>query len=310
MARNGEKTDSKLGLFSSEAYYLAPSENKIYFDGSGSGMLKSGDLITISNLQYKDLVLQVKGQGNTFGVVVYDAQAGNGKEGPSDGEDTLFVRLVGSFEGALTGQQKYDAISGASTSVSSNKNSNVEVQAAILPDGNEPAEDDWKPLSTVVSVNSKRTKVNIDTDSCGMSGVYSIWDSSLSLSGVPDKVGTYPVSVTVTDETGRTAVSNELYFKIFARNEKAGGLSETGKTQYRQPMANTCMIWSRGLFLISEGQMETVTVPTQIKAWYGSHTSGTYGELGYSVEKDPVRDADRSQWMYIDHGKYENPKAV
>ena len=76
------KTDSKLGLFSSEAYYLAPSENKIYFDGSGSGMLKSGDLITISNLQYKDLVLQVKGQGNTFGVVVYDAQAGNGKEGP------------------------------------------------------------------------------------------------------------------------------------------------------------------------------------------------------------------------------------
>ena len=70
----------------------------------------------------------------------------------------MFVRLVGSFEGALTGQQKYDAISGASTSVSSNKNSNVEVQAAILPDGNEPAEDDWKPLSTVVSVNSKRTK--------------------------------------------------------------------------------------------------------------------------------------------------------
>ena len=282
------KTDSKLGLFSSEAYYLAPSENKIYFDGSGSGMLKSGDLITISNLQYKDLVLQVKGQGNTFGVVVYDAQAGNDKEGPSDGENTLFVRLVGSFEGALTGQQKYDAISGASTSVSSNKNSNVEVQAAILPDGNEPAEDDWKPLSTVVSVNSKRTKVNIDTDSCGMSGVYSIWDSSLSLSGVPDKVGTYPVSVTVTDETGRTAVSNELYFKIFARNEK---LEDYLKLENAVQTADGKYMYDMEPWAIPNfgGVNETVTVPTQIKAWYGSHTSGTYGELGYSVEKDPVQ---------------------
>ena len=251
-------------------------------------MLKSGDLITISNPQYQDLVLQVKGQGNTFGVVVYDAQAGNGKEGPSDGENTLFVRLVGSFEGALTGQQKYDAISGASTSVSSNKNSNVEVQAAILPDGNEPAEDDWKPLSTVVSVNSKRTKVNIDTDSCGMSGVYSIWDSSLSLSGVPDKVGTYPVSVTVTDETGRTAVSNELYFKIFARNEK---LEDYLKLENAVQTADGKYMYDMEPWAIPNfgGVNETVTVPTQIKAWYGSHTSGTYGELGYSVEKDPVQ---------------------
>ena len=33
------------------------------------------------------------------------------------------------------------------------------------------------------------------------------------------------------------------------------------------------------------GTNETVTVPAQIKAWYGSHTSGTYGELGYSVSE-------------------------
>lgn len=31
------------------------------------------------------------------------------------------------------------------------------------------------------------------------------------------------------------------------------------------------------------GENETVTVPADIKAWYGSHTSGTYGELGYAV---------------------------
>ena len=28
-----------------------------------------------------------------------------------------------------------------------------------------------------------------------------------------------------------------------------------------------------------------VTVPAEIKAWYGSHTSGTYGELGYAVSE-------------------------
>ena len=30
---------------------------------------------------------------------------------------------------------------------------------------------------------------------------------------------------------------------------------------------------------------DIVTVPAEIKAWYGSHTSGTYGELGYAVSE-------------------------
>ncbi len=29
--------------------------------------------------------------------------------------------------------------------------------------------------------------------------------------------------------------------------------------------------------------------PKDIKAWYGSHTSGTYGELGYAVDGSPVQ---------------------
>ena len=37
------------------------------------------------------------------------------------------------------------------------------------------------------------------------------------------------------------------------------------------------------------GENETVTVPKDIKAWYGSHTSGTYGELGYAVDGSPVQ---------------------
>ena len=89
------------------------------------------------------------------------------------------MRLNGYFDSALTGQQKYDAISGASTSVSTNKNSNVIVEAAVVPDGTTPGKNDWKPLHEAVTVNTKKTSVNIDTESCGMSGVYSIYDLSL-----------------------------------------------------------------------------------------------------------------------------------
>ena len=64
-----------------------------------------------------------------------------------------------------------------------------------------------------------------------MSGVYSIYDSSLSLSGVPDQPGSYPVSVTVTDQNGRTATSNELAFKVYSRTEKLSDCAADGNVQ-------------------------------------------------------------------------------
>lgn len=39
-----------------------------------------------------------------------------------------------------------------------NKNSDVIVEAAVLPDGQEPKNSDWKPLSEVITVNKNRTK--------------------------------------------------------------------------------------------------------------------------------------------------------
>ena len=206
------------------------------------------------------------------------------KKVPSDGQNTLYVRLNGYFESALTGQQKYDAISGASTSVSTNKNSNVIVEAAVVPDGTTPGKNDWKPLHEAVTVNTKKTSVNIDTESCGMSGVYSIYDSSLSLSGVPDQPGSYPVSVTVTDQNGRTATSNELVFKVYSRTEK---LSDCLKVENAKQTADGKYMYDMEPWAIANfgGTNETVTVPAQIKAWYGSHTSGTYGELGYAVSE-------------------------
>ena len=186
------------------------------------------------------------------------------------------------------GQKKYDAISGASTSVTTNKNSDVIVEAAVLPDGQEPKNSDWKPLSEVITVNKNRTKINIDTEACGMEGVYSVHDSSLSLSGEPLKAGSYPISVTVTDESGRTATSNELNFKVYTRTEvlakqlKLENCKQTADGKYMYDMEP----WAIASF---GGENETVTVPKDIKAWYGSHTSGTYGELGYAVDGSPVQ---------------------
>lgn len=57
------------------------------------------------------------------------------------------------------------------------------VEAAVLPDGQEPKNSDWKPLSEVITVNKNRTKINIDTEACGMEGVYSVHDSSLLYQG-------------------------------------------------------------------------------------------------------------------------------
>ena len=283
-----EEASSRLSLMRREAYYRNTDENKLYFDGSSDGMLKSGNILTIESEGYETLYLRViKATADTFTVKKTDSDAET-PSGPSDGINTLHVRIRGSFESALEGQKKYDAISGASTSVTTNKNSDVIVEAAVLPDGQEPKNSDWKPLSEVITVNKNRTKINIDTEACGMEGVYSVHDSSLSLSGEPLKAGSYPISVTVTDESGRTATSNELNFKVYTRTEvlakqlKLENCKQTADGKYMYDMEP----WAIASF---GGENETVTVPKDIKAWYGSHTSGTYGELGYAVDGSPVQ---------------------
>lgn len=282
-----QEKSSLISLFG-KGYYRNIEENKLYFDGVSDGSIKSGNILTIESKGYETLYLRViKATSDTFTVVKTDSDTET-PSGPSDGMNTLHIRMCGSFESALEGQKKYDAISGASTSVTTNKNSDVVVEAAVLPDGQEPKESDWKPLSEVITVNKNRTKINIDTKACGMEGVYSVHDSSLSLSGTPLKAGAYPISVTVTDESGRTATSNELVFKVFTRTEK---LSEQLKLENSKQTADGKYMYDMEPWAIASfgGENETVTVPKDIKAWYGSHTSGTYGELGYAVEGNPVQ---------------------
>lgn len=276
-----QKWDSaggSMALFGRKAYYPDSAAKKITFDSS---VLYIGNVITIKSSGYKDLYLKVTAEGNDFTVVPADS----GKtaiNGASNGVNTLHVRLSGYFESAVTGQQKYDAVSGASTSVSSNKNSNVTVEVADLPDGQTPVEEDWKELDTTnIKIDTKKTTVNIDAAS-GMAGIYSAYDSSLSLSGTPKTIGTYPVSVTLTDKSGRTVTSNELTFKVFSTEEK---LADHLKLENAVQTADGKYMYDMDPWVIPyfNGSDEVVTVPKDIKAWYGSHTSGTYGELGYAV---------------------------
>lgn len=275
-----DKTDYAIALCGRKAYCPDSINNRIVFD---STVLHIGNVITIKSDGYKELYLKVTAEGNDFKVVTADSGETN-INGASNGVNTLHVRLKGYFESAVTGQQKYDAVSGASTSVSSNKNSNVVVEAADLPDEQEPVEADWKELKeTGVKIDTKNTKVNIDSKS-GMAGMYSTYDSSLALSGTPAEIGAYPVSVTVTDESGRTVTSNELTFKVYSTKEKLAdhlNLDNATKT------ADGKYMYDMDPWVIPDfnDPDDIVTVPAEIKAWYGSHTSGTYGELGYAVSE-------------------------
>lgn len=204
------------------------------------------------------------------------------------------IRLVGSFEAAMVGQKKYDAISGASTGVSTNKNSNVVIQGAFTDkEDGVPAEEDWKLLHEItnVEIQHNRTKLNVPTET-GMEGSASPFDSSVTLSGTPAKAGKYKISVTMYDTAGRTLQSNALPFNIYDTDEK---LIDHLKVDHSRKMHDGKYIWDMEPWFIQNfgGTNETVTVPKDIKAWYGSHTSGVYGELGRPVDSANEATAQR-----------------
>lgn len=285
-----EETEYKIALNGTK-YYLDKGNNAIYFDKMSGIPFQSGDIITIQNAEYKDLRLKISIGAGEISVKPVDENEEQGDE------YKLYVRLVGYFEAALVNQKGYDAMSAASTNVTQNKNSDVSVEAALLADGTEPTDDDWKLLNeSGVKIDPKNTRVNID-DGMGMVGVYSIYDSSITLAGTPTKAGEYKIGVTVTDDQGRTATSNDLIFKVYSGQENLEdqlileNCTQTADQKYMYDMEP----WAIRNF---DNTDNTVTVPKDIKAWYGSHTSGTYGELGYAVSEG----ADTTQTLIIPEG--------
>ena len=283
-----------------EAYSFTPStggkyrikDSALEFAQNSYGQtaaLKSGDVITITANGYKTL---------TFKVSIKDDKLTVSSESTPGDDMQLHVRLVGSFESALVNQKGYDAISGASTNVTQNKNSDASVEVALVKKGQDPQSSDWKLLSeSDIRVVSKGSSVNIANrtdpakgNDSGMAGVYSVHDGSVTLAGTPAKPGIYDISVMITDELGRTATSNTLPFRIYSGEETLqdqltlANCTKTADGKYMYDMEP----WAIKNFTLASGD-QTVVVPADVKAWYGSHTSGTYGELGYAVPEGTLQ---------------------
>ena len=173
-----------------EAYSFTPSMGGKYRirDGavefaqksySQTAALKNGDVISITATGYKTLA---------FKVAIADGKLTISQDTKPGDNMKLYVRLVGSFESALVNQKGYDAISGASTNVTQNKNSDASVEVALVNAEQEPTKDDWKLLSeSDIRIKSKESSViivNHDDASkgndSGMAGVYSVHDGSLT----------------------------------------------------------------------------------------------------------------------------------
>lgn len=273
------KQDYAISL-NGKQYYLDSINNAICF--ASSGVFTSGDIITIKSAGYEDLCLQVQiGAGNSVTITPVD-----GDEDPQDAYE-LHARLVGSFESAIVGQEGYDAISGASTNVSVNQNSNAVVEVALTERDVEPTDADYKLLGeSGIRVKGSECKVDISPEGSGMVGVYSTYDSSVTLAGTPKEAGSYAISVTVVDEQGRSATTNTLPFKVYSGSES---LESQLVTENFAQTADGKYMWDMEPWAIvnftDEDKDGTVTVPADLKAWYGSHASGTYGELGYAISE-------------------------
>ena len=273
-------------------------------------ILKSGDVITITANDYEEITLKLVVDVNGNATLQEDDGQGDPYE--------LHVKIDGSFEAAIVGQKDYDGVSSASTGgATSNNNSAVKVYGALTNKDADPADSDWEELDNLskISLDGSKCSVSIvpdtakgtpaDADS-GMEGVYMTISSALTLNGTPKDEGQYQISVSITDKQGRTAVSNSLPFRIYTGKEKlADQLKEENFRQFTSGLYAWDIMepWAIADFGSNvDGEEESVRVPKDLEVWYGSHTSGTYGYLGYDIEWEKVESGDIPQTLYIPAG--------
>ena len=281
---------------------------KNYSSNSGTDVLKSGDIITITAEGYNDLTFKLVIDQNGNATVSANTTPGDIYQ--------LHVKIEGSFEAAIVGQKNYDGISSASIGGSSgNKNSSVTVYGALVEKGNEPTENDWEKLDYGSKISLKSRSVSIVPDTkkgtdanaeSGMEGVYMKTSSDLTLNGTPKDPGSYLISIHVEDDQGRTADSNALPFRIYTGEET---LADQIKTEHLKPYANGLYAWDimepwaiKNFGSNVEGKENSVRVPEKLEVWYGSHESGTYGVLGYDLAWKKVLAGEIPQTLYIPNG--------
>lgn len=293
-------TDNNVLVFSAKEFSSNPE----------TSILKSGDVITITADGYQEL---------TFKFVIDENGKASLTEDDGQGDPyELHVKLKGSFESAIIGQQNYDSVSSASVGGASvNKNSSAKVYGALVKKGSEPVDTDWEELdnNSKINLNGSKCSVSIlpdtekgtssDSDS-GMKGVYMTISSDLTLSGTPKDAGSYLISVSITDMQGRTATSNTLPFQVYTGEET---LADRLTTDNLKQYANGLYAWDimepwaiKNFGSNVEGEENSVRVPKDLEAWFGSHQSGTYGYLGYDLPWKQVTNGEIPQTLYIPDG--------
>ena len=308
--------EKSYSLSAGGAYKKDTDNNKLIFAAKDFATnpeipaLKSGDVVAISANGYDDLTFKLVIDTNGNASLVKD----DGKGDPYE----LHVKIEGEFEAAIVGQKDYDGVSSASVGgSSSNKNSAVKVYGALVEKGKDVADKDWEELDNMsqIKLNGSKCSVSIvpdtakgtaaDNDS-GMQGVYMTISSALSLSGTPKDPGKYLVSVSITDMQGRTATSNTLQFNVYSGEEKLA--DQLVKENFKQ-YANGKYAWDiMEPWAISnfgsnvDGEDESVRVPADLEAWFGSQVSGTYGYLGYDLAWEEVEKGNIPQTLYIPKG--------
>ena len=284
---------------------------KNYSSDSGTDVLKSGDIITITAEGYNDLMFKL----------VIDKK-GNAKVSSDTAPGDIYqlhVKIEGSFEAAIVGQKNYDGVSSASVGgASSNKNSAVTVYGALVEKDTEPTDKDWEKLNNESEIRLVGSKCSVSivpdtskgmtgTEDSGMKGVYMTLSSDLTLNGTPKDAGSYLISIHVEDDQGRTAGSNELPFRIYTGEER---LADQIKTENLKKYESSGLYawdimepWAIKNFGSNvEGKENSVCVPKDLEVWFGSHTSGTYGFLGYDIPWKQVKAGDIPQTLYIPRG--------
>lgn len=278
-AIDGQKETSKHQVFyGGRRFFVDTNQSKIYIWEPQNG----------TTIGFKDK------SSNILGVFKYEKNSKTFKKidvpqalNPQEHRTTLNVRLKGTFEAAIVGQKKYDGMAGASGSLSLHKNSNVKVQ--ISEKENPEKDSDWTDIETS-GLSFKKSTVKIEP-ACSMSGFFSTRFGSLTLSGVPDAAGNFEISVELRCDDGRTAVSNALPFNVYDLN----------KTTLEERLKDIKdKAWDQEPWNIVKfgGSSEKITVPQTLERWFGSHTSGTYGELGYAV----ANGAETTQTLVVDSG--------
>ena len=255
------KTSSPSAIFANNAYAFS----------------KYGDLC-IDRLNSNDS-LSITYDGKEYNYLYKDKKLVDNK----DKKDVTYqIRLVGNFDSLLVGQTKLDGFSCGTASVSNNPNAvNVEYTDKKNPDKN-----DWKKLEDRGN-EFKTVKAVIDDKESGIEANFT--NGSITLGGSPTKAGTFKIKIIAEDKRGQEVESNEAEVEVHKLGKQS--LEELlSKAKFIQTQDKKYM-WEMSPWKVTEFNKSDnlVNVPKDLKAWFGSHESGTYGELGKETLEKPTQ---------------------